>query len=235
MIRTAIVEDDPQDAQRLQEMLRRFSAESGQEFQIHWFSDSETFLHPYRPCDLVFLDIELPGKNGMDTARQLRRTDELVTLIFVTNMAQYALHGYDVDALDFILKPLQYGSFSMKMKKAVRNIAKRDDTSLTLSLPSGFVRVEASQIRYVEVQKHYLTYHTETGDYTVRQSMRTAEETLLPLHFLRCNNCYLVNLRHVTGVSDNTVLVDGQPLQISRPRRASFLKGLADYLGGNIP
>ena len=235
MIRTAIVEDDPQDAQRLKSMLERFAAESGQQFQIHCFSASEPFLHPYRPCDLVFLDIELPGKNGMETARQLRRTDGLVTLIFVTNMAQYALHGYDVDALDFILKPLQYGSFSIKMKKAVRNIARNASTDLTLTMPNGFVRVPAGQVLYVEVQKHYLTYHTETGDYTVRQSMRVAEETLLPLHFLRCNNCYLVNLRHVTGISDNTVLVDGQPLQISRPRRAAFLKGLTDYLGGNIP
>ena len=235
MIRTAIVEDDAQDAALLQQLLQRFSEESGQDFSVQRYSSAESFLQEPRSYDLIFMDIEMSGLNGMQAAYKLREFDSQTTLIFVTNMAQYALHGYDVDALDFILKPLQYGSFCMKMKKAVSNIAKKRDTVLTLALSNGFVRVAASQIYYVEVQKHYLTYHAETGDYTVRDSMRSVEEKLQSMHFLRCNNCYLVNLRRVVGVSDHTVQVGPHTLQISRPRHAAFLKGLADYLGGNLP
>lgn len=233
MIHTAIVEDDVQDAALLKQMLDQFAQESGQEFSIQHYPTAESFLQTVHSYDLVFMDIEMPGLNGMQAAYKLREFDSQTTLIFVTNMAQYALHGYDVGALDFILKPLQYGSFCMKMKKAVRNIAKNRDTVITLALPNGLVRVAASQIYYVEVQKHYLTYHTETGDYTVRESMRAAEEMLQPMHFMRCNNCYLVNLRRVVSVSDNTVQVGPHTLQISRPRHAAFLKGLTDYLGGN--
>lgn len=233
MIHVSIVEDDAQDCALLQEMLHRFSHESGQEIMVRRFSDAETFLRPYCPCDLVFMDIELPGLNGMQAANQLRQIDNTVTLIFVTNMAQYALHGYEVDALDFILKPLQYGSFCMKLKKAVRDISKKQDPVINLVLPNGFVRVPISHIHYIDVQKHYLTYHTETGEYTVRESMHTVEAHLQPLHFLRCNNCYLVNLRHVISISDNIVQVGPYPLQMSRPRRAAFLKGLTDYLGGS--
>lgn len=235
MYRVAIVEDNPVDAQSLQSMLERYSAESGTAFNISTFSRPDHFLAQCRQSfDLIFMDIELPQMTGMEAARRLREMDSLATLIFVTSMAQYALKGYEVAALDFVVKPVIYASFAMKMKRAVKNIRKAEDTDLRLALPNGFVRLPASQVLYAEVQKHYLTYHTEDASYTVRGSMKEVEAQLTPLHFLRCNNCYLVNLRHVTAVLDNTVTVGNVPLQISRPRRAEFLKGLADYLGGNI-
>lgn len=235
MYRVAVVEDNPADSQNLQTMLRQYSKEHGVLFEVEIFSRPDRFLVSYgQSFDLVFMDIELPEMDGMETARRLREVDSLVTLIFVTNMAQYALNGYEVDALDFVLKPVSYASFAMKLKRAVKNIRKLKDTELHLVLSNGFIRLPASQILYAEVQKHYLTYHTEEEDYTVRGSMKEAEERLNSLHFLRCNNCYLVNLRRVTAVQDSIVTVGNVPLQISRPRRAAFLKGLTDYLGGNI-
>ena len=235
MYRVAVVEDSPADSQKLQAMLKRYSEEYGVLFEVEAFSRPDRFLASCgRSFDLVFMDIELPEMDGMETARRLREIDSLVTLIFVTNMAQYALNGYEVAALDFVLKPVSYASFAMKLKRAIKNIRKLEDTELHLTLPNGFIRLPVSQVLYAEVQKHYLTYHTEKEAYTVRGSMKEAEERLVPLHFLRCNNCYLVNLRRVTAVQDNTVRLENVSLQISRPRRAAFLKGLTDYLGGNI-
>ena len=235
MYRVAVVEDNPADSQNLQTMLKRYSEEYGVLFEVEAFSRPDSFLTSCgQSFDLVFMDIELPEMDGMEAARRLREIDSLVTLVFVTNMAQYALNGYEVAALDFILKPVSYASFAMKLRRAVKNIRKLEDTELHLVLPNGFIRLPTSQVLYAEVQKHYLTYHTEEEAYTVRGSMKEAEERLTPLHFLRCNNCYLVNLRRVTAVQDNTVTVGKVPLQISRPRRAAFLKELTDYLGGNI-
>lgn len=235
MIRVAIVEDSRSDADRLCALLEQYTKEHGDHFQVTVFEQSKTFLTQYRqPYDLVFMDIELPDLDGMEAARALRQLDALVTLIFVTNMAQYALHGYEVGALDFVLKPVRYSTFSMKLKKAIRTIQKFNDTELNLIMPNGFARVASSQVLYVEVRKHYLTYHTEETSYTVRGTMNEAEQRLTTLHFLRCNNCYLVNLRHVTAVRENEVLLGDLSLQISRPRRGAFLKGLTDYLGGNV-
>lgn len=235
MYRVAIVEDNIEDACHLEGLLTRYSQESGIPLHTTRFSRPSVFLE--QPCgtfDLVLMDIELPELNGIDTARKLRTFDPYVTLIFVTNMAQYALHGYEVAALDYVLKPVSYPAFSMKLKKAVKNIQKFQDTDISLVVSGGFVRLNASQILYIEVEKHYLTYHTDTASYTVRESMKEAEAKLAPFHFLRCNNCYLVNLRRVTAVAGNTVVVGETPLQISRPRRAEFLKGLTNYLGGSI-
>lgn len=234
MIRTALVEDNPADVLRVKQILERYTAEFHEQFQVAVYDRPELFLQQYRPFDLVLMDIELPGLNGMETARRMRKQDELATLIFITNLAQYAIHGYEVNALDFVLKPVSYYSFSMKLKRAVKTVHKLQDTDLNLNTASGYVRVAASEVLYVEVQKHYLTYHTETGAYTVRDTMKTAEEQLAPLHFVRCNNCYLVNLRHVRSVCDSDVRVGQTQLRISRPRRAEFLQQLTDYLGGNV-
>lgn len=235
MIRIAIVEDSPADADRLCALLEQYSGENDDRFQTTIYEHPQAFLNGcVSSYDLVLMDIELPDMNGMDAARRLREIDSRVTLIFVTNMAQYALHGYEVDALDYVLKPVRYASFSMKLRKAIRNIKKVSDPVLTLTLQNGIVRIPVSQILYIEVQKHYLTYHTLAGFYTVRETMKEAEQNLTSLCFLRCNNCYLVNLRHVTAVLENEVWLGTQVLQISRPRRSAFLKGLTDYLGGNI-
>lgn len=235
MIRTAIVEDNSADAARLKALLAHYTEENRQSFHVDVFQDSLGFLHQYQePYDLIFMDIELPGINGMETARRLRKLDSLATLIFVTNMAQYALHGYEVNALDFVLKPVSYAPFAMKLKRAVRNVQRHSDVELNLVTVDGFVRISASQVLYVEVQKHYLTYHTEEGTFTVRETMKVAAERLAPLHFARCSNSYLVNLRHVTMVQENTVRVGQTLLSISRSRKADFLKYLASYLGGTV-
>ncbi len=235
MYRVAIVEDSSEDAGRLRSLLIRYGKETAIQFHIQLFDNPLEFLARFREdFDLVLMDIELPGLNGMETARRMRESDSAVTLIFVTNMAQYALNGYEVGALDFVLKPVSYAPFAMKLRKAVRNIDKLKNEDILLFPSNGFVRISVSGIFYVEVQKHYLTYHTEQGDYVVRESMKAAEEKLSRYHFLRCNNCYLVNLRQVTAVDGNMVMVGGMTLQISRPRRGEFLKSLTDYLGGSI-
>lgn len=235
MYRVAIVEDSPDDARHLNSLLARYGEKTKTQFHIQVFERPLGFLTQCREgFDLVVMDIEQPELDGMETARRLRECDPAVTLIFVTNMAQYALNGYEVGALDFVLKPVGYAPFAMKLRKAIRNIDKLRDADILLFPATGFVRMPVSRIFYVEVQKHYLTYHTDEGDYVVRESMKAAEEALSQYHFLRCNNCYLVNLRQVTAVDGNVVRVGGVPLQISRPRRAEFLKGLTDYLGGSV-
>ena len=112
MINVAIVDDDEKVADMLRSYLERFSKENDIEFQAESFGCAVDFLSAFTDrYDIVFLDIELPDMNGIDAARKMREIDGTVALIFVTNMRQYAINGYEVNADDFIVKPVPYFDF----------------------------------------------------------------------------------------------------------------------------
>ena len=120
MINVAIVEDEKQAADRLCSLFCRYERERGEKFRVVVFSDPVTFLANYSPdYELIMMDIDMPDLNGMDAVRKLREADREVMVIFVTNLAQYAVKGYEVDAFDFIVKPAArtYGSPHAGAKK----------------------------------------------------------------------------------------------------------------------
>lgn len=158
--------------------------------------------------------------------------DSRVVLIFITNMAQYAINGYEVEAIDFVIKPVSYFDFALKIKKAMRYIARNQDKKLTLNTQEGIVHLYVSDICYIEVIRHYLIYHTINGDYTVRGVMKEIEENLKNYHFVRSNHCYLVNLKYVESVNGNILKVSGYDLQISRNKKSEFLMKFTRYVGG---
>ena len=231
----AVVEDEREAAERIAEYLGRFGEENGETFDVSYYGDAEAFLAGYDPeCDIVFMDIQLPDMSGMDAARALRAVDSEVTLVFVTSMVQYAVSGYEVSALDFIVKPVSYPNFAMKMKRVLRERRLRAPRSdeLSLSGEGGVRRVSVSSVKYIEVVGHHLIFHTFDGDADVCGALGEMEKTLAGKGFSRCNNCYLVNLRHVSEIRPASCIVGGEEVQISRRRRKAFMDDLTAYVGG---
>ena len=234
MLNIAVVEDDEGSLDRITGFIDRFGAERGLELRVARFRDGGEILTNYRPgFDIILLDIEMPNVDGMSAAEDIRRQDEEVVLVFVTNMAKYAVQGYSVGALDFILKPVEYDTFALKLSRAVSRVKSREDAQVLLTTSEGAVRLDTRQIYYVEVQNRILYYHTDQGVYKVRGTMQGAERELEERHFVRCNYWYLVNLRHVSEVRDNVAVVAGDSLEISRRNRGGFLHALTNYVGGN--
>lgn len=236
MIKVAIVEDEAAAADTVRSFLARFSKERGMIFTVDVFDNALMFLDSYRPgYDLVFMDIELPDLNGLEASRILRDIDNVVTLIFVTNMAQFAVKGYEVDALDFIVKPVAYYSFALKLQKAVDRIESIRDKELGIALEGGgLMRLRVSRIQYIEITGHNIVYHSEDGTYNSYGTLKNIEPLLNGAHFVRCNSCYLVNLKYVYSVKGYTADVAGQPLRISQPRKKEFMRALNDYIGGGF-
>ena len=233
MLRIAYVEDELPAATALQNCLEQYGQEHDLEMKIQAYPTADALLQAYDPAtDILFLDVELPGTSGMEAARQLRERGYEGALVFVTNMAHYAMQGYEVDALDFLVKPVNPFAFSMKMNRIVRRVRNRAGHTICLNLTDGVRKLDVRQIYYLETFDHTLHYHTEQGVFSLRGSLSAAEKTLGPWHFARCNQCYLVNLRHVSGVSGNQVLVADHPLEISRRCRTSFLAAVTAYMGG---
>lgn len=235
MIRLAIVEDEIKYQKLLSQMVIRYGKEKEKSIVVTTFSDGKQFLKQFPvEFDVILLDIDMPGMNGMDTAKEIRWMDSEVILMFVTNLAQYAVNGYEVGALDFIVKPFNYYAFSMRMNRIIRKINGREKMMLTVQTQSGFKRIPISSICYFEVRHHRVTIHTEEETYEIAGALNALKKTLEGQPFIRCNNCFLVNLRYVMGVDKDMVTVGKDNLKISRPRKKIFIQAVADYLGGTV-
>lgn len=233
MINVAIVEDDKNTQDLLKTYFDDYTEKHGETFNVLCFDNPILFLTNYRAnYDLVLMDIEMPGMNGMEASRRLRKVDGLVTLIFVTNMAQFAVEGYEVGAFDYIVKPIGSHDFSLKLARAIDRIKANSDFKIKIVSDYAVKLVGACDLKYVEVTGHRLIYHTADGDYPATGTLRELEQRLSAAGFCKCNNCYLVNLRFVRGISGQTVNVGGDELQISFPKRKEFVRALNDYLGG---
>lgn len=232
MIRAALVEDENEWAEMLTSYLKRYSGENSVFIESVRFADADSFLDGYRAeYDIVFMDIGLPGTSGMDAAKRLRRLDKTVALVFVTNMMQFAVGGYEVDALDFIVKPMSYFTFAVKLRRVMDKVAAKKETVVPVKTDTGTVNIASSEIKYVEIMKHYALWHTTGGEYRARCALKDVESLLSGCDFVRCNNCYLVNLKFVKGIRGYTVNVGGDELLISHPKRKEFVRAVNEYLG----
>ena len=232
MLNVAIVEDDKREADRLAEFLRRYAQDNGIRFNVKLFDSGIKFLDTYQAkYDIVFMDIDLPVLNGLETSRGLRKIDSTVALVFVTNLAQFAINGYEFDASDYMLKPLKYQSFSLKIKKVIDRCRRHRENEIKIKTPNGEVRFSSAAVIYVEVNLHNVTYHTEQGDYTAYGTMKQAAAQFPPEEFVLCNSCYLVNLRHVTMIEGYMIRLGEHELVISHPKRKKFIEALHAYYG----
>ena len=230
----AIVEDEDLAAQALIDHIKPYEAQTGKSFQIFRFANGADFLQDYRAVyAVVFLDVQMPKMNGLETALQLRRCDKNVSIIFITNLVQYALKGYEVDAVSYLIKPVSYYDFSMKFKKALDIYLLNEDRSFTVNTPGGLCRISTDKLMYVEIMNHRLFYHLIDDVIEMTGVLSGVEQQLSRFGFLRCNQCYLVNPKFIVKVKGSTVQVGDNLLQISRPRRAAFLAELANWYAGS--
>lgn len=232
MLKISIVEDDDATAQTIEFITQKYFEQSGMDIKISRFVDALSFLDHYDlKTDVVMMDIELPGMNGMEAVKQLRKKDTDVAVIFVTNLAQYAVKGYEVNAFDFIVKPVSYGSFAMKLRRLCQFLATKRKCEICVSTRHSKVLLKASEIKYVEIMRHVVTYHTIRGVFVGSGTLKSVMALLEGLPFVLCNRCYLVNLQFVTQIIGREVYVGGDSLLISAPRSKEFITAFNQYLG----
>lgn len=156
MYRILIVEDEPDAAAALRDAIRRYGNEHAEQFQVGWMRNTIDLDEP--AFDLIFMDIDLGIENGMDAAREIREFDRSTPIIFVTNLAQYAIQGYEVNALDFIVKPFTYGSFSLRMDRAMEVLRRREGRSISIQTRDGLRIFPASSLVRVWMHGHDVNY-----------------------------------------------------------------------------
>ena len=236
-MKVVILEDDAVQAGQINGYLAQYQQQhDGFQVMAKTYSTGRRLLEEYSPdTDLLLLDIQLPDMLGIDVARQIRQRDSRVMIIFVTNLAQYAIEGYSVQAFDYVLKPVNAFSFGKKLERAIRVLSHAEnDLKLEIRSKNGSRWIAANTVAYIEVRSHEVCIHT--GQESIRQwgTLAQYETQLKPLHFIRCNASFLVNPKYVRTVVRDQAEVAGDLLPISRTFRKDFLNTLAQYKGGTL-
>jgi DNA-binding LytR/AlgR family response regulator len=229
----AIVEDNKDSVNLIIEYLNKYSSEYGIEFDYFTFYDGIELTNDYNgEYDIIILDIEMEVQDGIKTAEIIRQYDKEVIIIFVTNMGQYAIKGYQFDALSFLLKPVSYFAFKSEIDKSLERIQQlKKEKYLLVPSAFGLKKINSNIVLYLESIKHDIIIYTENETYSFRGTIKSYEKELLPYSFVRCHNSYLVNLIHVTGVEGDFVIIKKNKIKISRSRKKAFMEALVDYIG----
>lgn len=231
MIRIALVEDEEQYRREFLGYLQQYEKESGQHFRISVFTDGDEITEGYQAdYDLILMDIAMRFMDGMTAAEKIRELDSEVVIIFITNTPQFVMRGYAVDALDYVLKPVNYYAFSQRIDRALSRMENRRRRYISVPIKGGIQKLDVSHILYVEVRDHDLLYHTRRESILTRGTLAEAEALLGSGQFFRCSKCYLVNLDYVESVRNNELILDGESIQVSRARKKALLDALNDYM-----
>ncbi|MBO4990384.1 MAG: response regulator transcription factor [Clostridia bacterium] len=230
-IRIAVVEDESANALQIEKFIALYAKNNKIPVELLLFSDGESFLKHKESFDVVFMDIELPGIDGITCSKNLRKRDKGVLIVFITNLSQLAIRGYEVSAFDFIVKPVLYSDFCFKLQRVFAALQSTNgDAKLKLENRETMEIVSIAEIVYVEILNHNLIYHLTTRDFVTKGRLADVEEQLKPYHFLKCNRCYLVNPAHIKTISGFNLSLTTANVTISRPQKASFLREFNEYL-----
>lgn len=233
MIHIAVVEDELPQQRMILDYAARYAAQYEKRIFTHAYSDGDELLEAYAPgkFDILLLDIQMKHLNGMAAAERIRAVDKQVVILFITNMVQYAVQGYGVQAMDFIVKPVHYESFAKKLDQAVQKVLEQTTSLLRIRTLEGMVQLDRSEILYVELAARKLYVHMKDHTYQCNESMQGMEEKLDDGDFFRCHVAYLINLSYVRRIDRTSALVLDHNIPVSKYRRRELLDMMTNYMG----
>lgn len=231
MINICIVEDESDQADLLRNYIQTYGNKNNRQFNITHFTDGIDLVDEYRAqFDIILLDIQMKHLDGMVAAEKIRKVDADVVIIFITSTVRYAVQGYAVDALGYVLKPVPYLQFEQLFDKAIsRVMTKKEKLYIRVSVDERQLKLDCDNIYYIESQRNNVCIHCADEDYITAGPLKKFEEMLGGHGFSKCHNAYIVNLSYVEGVrKEEVLLTSGTVLPISRARKKEFMMALTE-------
>ena len=229
----AVCDDEPFMTEALSDWLSDYMQTAQASFQIQTYSSGRALLDSSCDFDLIFLDIQMQHPDGLETAKLLRQRDNHSLLIFVTVLKECVFHAFEVEAFDYLLKPLERSRFQHTMDRAVKALQQRTAQCIVIQRGSSCDVIPLSQLVYCEVQGRRLYLHQADGTITAHYERLEAFARRTDTRFFRCHRSYLVNLDSVRGCTGGQVLLSqGSAVPVSRLREQDLMQALLQHLKG---
>lgn len=218
------------------EYLEKWSKNKNINIEVEQFTSAEEFLFKWTYesfFDVVLLDVNMEGMSGIELATEIRKKDENMIIIFITSEITYALKGYKVQALDFILKPIKEEEFNLALDNAYNKFekSKENNNYIMLTKSKEKVKIYLNDIIYIAAFDHYIDIHTSEEIYTFKEKIGYIEKVLeSDKEFIRCHRSYIINIKHVNKISTLKAYMDnGNEVSISKSRSKETIMEFDKY------
>ncbi|MCP1103349.1 DNA-binding LytR/AlgR family response regulator [Aequitasia blattaphilus] len=233
MIKIAICDDSEKVVEGLKRLIERYTEETGVQMIPYTFLRGQELVSSYiGDYDIIFLDIKMPGLNGIETAKKIREIDKDVIIIFLTSMLQYAFESYKVNAGNYIQKPISYMRLKDELERWVQKLLVKEEPYIFFHNNDGKHRIFLKNISYIDTFNRNLLVHTDIGNLVCFWSLKEMESKIGQMGFQRSHSAYLVNLFYVENVESTEVkLCTNERIPLSKTKKKGFLEALARYWG----
>lgn len=230
-----ICEDDLIHIKILKNHIKEVIKSKNLPFEIYEFKSGEELIKNYpKYLDILFLDIQMEGLTGMDTARRIREFDNNVEILFTTSLNEYVYEGYEVRAYRYLLKPITYEIIERHLNECILNILEKSKNFLIINNKNKLIKIMLDDVLYMETEGRELVIHKINDAYKVKMSMRKLEKLLQGKKFFRCHNSFMVNLDKIECIDKNIVYINKAQIPVSKHRIQSLKKELTNILGAII-
>lgn len=240
MYTIALCDDEVKELDQIEAFLENYQ-DGKQElaYRTERFSSAEELLRQVREeeyaPDILLLDIFMSGKTGIEAAEEVRRLGMCMPIVFLTTSREYALEAYEVDAIQYLVKPLKEERFFHAMDSAIGQLRRMEESQVMIKVAGGMRQIQIDDIVYCESQKNYQIFYMKEGEYRVRMTAAKLWELLERFpQFGRCGRSYILNTNHIVSVEREEIVMDNsRTIYIPRNKAAEFKKEYFAYYFDN--
>lgn len=236
MITIAVCDDSKNMVDAMKAYLDEYREKTEKELCVFTFLSGEELLNNYNcKYDIIFLDIRMPGMNGIQVAEKIREKDQKVIIIFLTSLVQHALDGYKVRAANYLIKPITKNRLKMEIDRWTMQLEQKEEPFITVHNDNGNYKLLLKSISYIETYNRNLMIHTDQGNIVCYWKLKEMENMIKKYGFARNHSSYIVNLFYVSNIEKMEIkLITGERLPIGKSKKKEFMQELSSYWGQNI-
>lgn len=235
-LKIAICDDEKLQLNLLEKYCLAWLSENKLHAEITTYSSAEAFLFAYeddKTFDILLLDIQMKELDGISLAKKLRELGDKLSIIFITGVKDFVFEGYHVQAIDYILKPVEQNKLTIALDRAYKSLQK-PEPYIFLQIDNELIKLNEKDILYIESTGHKSIVYTDNGKYEIKKGISIIEKELKQNFFYKCHRSYIVNIIHISSISKTDVKINAVLIPIARGKWEELNRAFLNYYRGEL-